>query len=315
MKIAYVGNFQPEWSTENDMRVALESLGHSVVPLQENRVNYQALRNHALNSDMLLWTGTWDEAQPLNETMDTFIQCRVKGIPTVTYHLDVFHGTNRHGRRWWLHPMMYTQYVMTADGDHDDEWLAKGINHTWLRPGVRPGIKLGQRVRDFACDVAFVGSDGAPGRYHDEWPYRAQLVSKLEEICTRRGWSFRNPGGRQPKVDRGQMADFYASAKVTVGDSLCPLREASRYWSDRAYEAPGRGAVLIMPRIDALVDDYDGLLPTYEWGEWDSLEMQIDRHLNSDKDNENVRVDGYRLTQERHTYTHRAKEIIKHVGL
>ena len=34
--IAYIGNFEPFWSTENHVKLSLEELGHKVIPLQEN---------------------------------------------------------------------------------------------------------------------------------------------------------------------------------------------------------------------------------------------------------------------------------------
>jgi hypothetical protein len=41
MKIGYIGNFEPEWSTENDVRKAFEHLGHEVVKLQEDKTPWQ----------------------------------------------------------------------------------------------------------------------------------------------------------------------------------------------------------------------------------------------------------------------------------
>ena len=38
-KIAYVGNFEPEFSTENDVRKAFEALGYEVIKLQEGDIS------------------------------------------------------------------------------------------------------------------------------------------------------------------------------------------------------------------------------------------------------------------------------------
>lgn len=310
MRVVYVGNFEPEWSTENDVRLAFEALGHDVVQQQENRLRADHLREVALESDLLLWTGTWPDAIDLAQALDIFHACATAGIPTATLHLDVFWSTGRGGRRWWREPMFHTAHLFTADGDHQAEWERLGKRHTWLPPGVRHTAAHPGTARDpWRCDVAFVGSDGH-GYHEDVWPYRRLLVDALEAMCERRGWSFLNPGGRQPKVDRGSMNDFYASATVTVGDSLCIRRRASRYWSDRAYEAPGRNGFLIMPMIDALVMDYDGVLPTYDWGDFDDLERTIEAFLDDADEREHRRDVCHEIASNRHTYVQRVESLL-----
>jgi hypothetical protein len=316
VKVAYVGNFEPPWSTENDVRRAFESLGWEIVQLQENRVTWQQVREAAFKSDLLLITGTWDEAQPLPETLDTLRQCAMRGIPTATLHLDIFFGSDRGPRKWWLHPMFFTRYVFTADGSHEDNWDRQGVDHKWLRPAVRhDAVHNGKFRPEYACEVAFVGSNGIG--YHDAaWPYRKELLRQLRAICQRNGWRFRNPGGDHPKIDRGEdMNDFYASAKVTVGDSLCLDGEKTLYCSDRAYEAPGRGGLLIMPQLDFLDGDYAGHLPMYAWGDWTDLEHKIRHYLTNEADNQAVREETQAIVRDGHTYKHRVEELLRQVGL
>jgi hypothetical protein len=291
-------------------------LGWDVVRLQENRSSWKQLRDAGLDSDLLLITGTWDEAQPLRETLDTLRQCALRGIPTATLHLDVFFGSDRGPRKWWLHPMFLSRYVFTADGSHQDDWMRLGVDHRWLRPAVRhDAVHSGKPRPECACDVAFVGSNGIG--YHDAaWPYRKELLAALRDICRRNGWSFRNPGGDHPKIDRGEdMNDFYASAKVTVGDSLCLEREKTLYVSDRAYEASGRGSLLIMPQLDFLDEDYAGHLPMYQWGDWEDLERKIRHYLTNDADNQAVRKETQAIVRESHTYLNRVEELLQQVGL
>ena len=315
MRVAYVGNFGPEYSTENDYRHAFEHLGHTVTQLQENRIDARQLMAAALDSDLLLWTGTWGDAIPLADALDVFHACAKAGIPTATVHLDVFWTTGRGGRKWWLEPMFHTGTVFTADGDHQAEWGRLGVNHVWLPPAVRHDYAREGTFRpEFACDVAFVGSNGH-GYHEDVWPYRRQVVDALRDMCARNGWSFRNPGGDEPKIERGDMNDFYASASVTVGDSLCLAREGSRYWSDRAFEAPGRGGFLIMPHIDALWDMYGGLLPTYRWGDFENLEKQVGKWLRESDMREHRRAECHRVVRDGHTYVHRAQTILETVGV
>jgi hypothetical protein len=226
VRVAYLGNHEPEFSTEQDVTKAFRALSHEVIELQENRSSWQQVRDAAFDSDLLLITGTWDEAQPLLQTLDTLRQCPMRGIPTATLYLDIFFGSDRGPRKWWLHPMFFTRHVFTADGSNQDEWDRLGVDHRWLRPAVRHDAVHNGRFRpEYACDVAFVGSNGV-GYHQAVWPYHKELMQQLRAMRRRNGWSFRNPGGDDPKIDRGEdMNDFYQSAKVTVGDSLCLDRE------------------------------------------------------------------------------------------
>lgn len=314
-RLAYVGNFEPEYSTENDVRAAFTHMGWDVDPLQENKITPDQLLRAAREADLLLWTSTWDDAVELSAAQYVFDDCRARGVPTATYHLDVFHGVARGGRNWRANPMMHTDFVCTADGDHEEEFKRDGINHVWLRPGVRhTACHPGTARKQYICDVAFVGSDGH--NYHPEWRYRRDLVDWLEHTCDRHGWSFRNPGGREEKVQRSEdMNDFYASVKVTVGDSLCLYREEARYWSDRAYEAPGRGGFLIMPRITALDEDYHGTLPMYGWDDWDELEWLIGRYIERADIRARIKRATWDIVCSDHTYVRRMQELLKVVGL
>lgn len=315
MRVAYVGNFDPEYSTENDVRKAFEHLGHEVIKLQENRTTVQQLADAAFASDLLLFTGTWDDALPLKETVDIIRQCGMRGIPTATLHLDIFHGSDRGDRKWWLHPMFQTAYVFTADGGHQDEWRRMGVNHYWLKPAVRhDAAHFGTYREEYACDVAFVGSNGV-GYHVGAWPYRKQLVDELREMCRRNGWSWRNPGGDHPKVERGEdLNDFYASAKVTVGDSLCLDRERSLYCSDRVYEATGRGGFLIMPKLDFLIHDFHAVFPMYEWGNWSQLEDRVRTYLELPNANQDTRQAMQKVTADEHTYVNRIQEMLEVIG-
>lgn len=323
-RVAFCGNFGPPWSTENDVREAFELLGWQVSPLQENNLTATQLQDVAGDADLLLWTSTWEAVDgpnycpttvTLHDALDVLHHRAIHGLPSAAIHLDVFWDVARNCRRWHLNPMWQCSTVFTADGDHDTQWAAAGVNHVWLPPAVRTSAAHEGTMRpEYACDVAFVGSDGRG--YHPEWSYRSRLIKELRAMCDRNGWVYKNPGGSDPKVERGEtMNDFYASARVTVGDSLCPRREASLYWSDRAFEAPGRGGFLIMPRIDALAALYDNALPTYEWDSWDDLETKVAYYLMHDYEREEVRSRCHDIARQRHTYLNRALTVLDHFGL
>lgn len=311
MRIAYIGNFEPEYSTENDVRKAFEYLGHKVIKLQENKLDFGWL--NYFEFDMLLITSTWDDAIDLKAWIGMVMNCAKRGIPTATLHLDMFWGTSRDGRLWWRNPMFHTAYIFTADGDYDEQWKLFGKNHIWSPPAVRhDAVGFGKYREQYACDVAFVGSNGV-GYHEDVWTYRKELLQALREMCQRNGWSFKNPGGDQPKIDRNNdMNDFYASAKVTVGDSLCLKKEDSFYWSDRVPEATGRGGFLIMPRIKAL-DVVHPLVSQYNWGDFKGLEKLIKGSLADEAERQRIQKKGLEITKDSHTYVNRAETILETV--
>lgn len=315
--VTYVGNFEPEWSTENDVRRAFEELGYEVTCLQENKTNVRTIQAAASQSDLLLWTGTWDDLFSLDEVRDVTHDLAKAGVPSACYHLDTFWETSRGGRRWWRHPMFAMGHVFTADGDSERRWEDMGVRHRWLRPGVRhDACYVGEAREEYACDVALVGSNGK-GYHEDVWPYRRDLVLALEEMCDRRGWGWRNPGGEPDKPDNGKvprdgrMNDFYASAKVTVGDSLCPLKDDSLYWSDRAYEAPGRGGLLVMPQINELLHDYEGNMAMYPWDDFGALERVVEFLLDDEGYRAKLREANHEVAKRDHTYVNRVEEILE----
>jgi len=315
-RVVYIGNFGAVYSTENDVRKAFEHLGHEVVSLQENETSIDQIRQASLGADLLLITGTWD-SQDHEEFRGLIYELADKGIPSATLHLDTFWPTKRGGRKWWLENMFQTAYIFTADGDWQDKWELLGKNHIWLPPAVRhDAAKKGKFKQEYACDVAFVGSNGQ-GYHEDVWPDRKILVDNLREMCKRNGWSFRNPGGDQPKIERGDdMNDAYRSMKVTVGDSLCIKREKSHYFSDRQTEVWARGGFAIMPQIDCLTEFSGGITPPmYPWGDFGRLEEMIRYYLENEQERLEIIEKMHKYYIKNHTYVNRVQTILNKTGI
>jgi hypothetical protein len=255
---------------------------------------------------LLLWISSSDR-----HDQSVMERCRAVTL-TVAWHADLFWGLDRPG--WESNVMWAAEWVMTADGGAR-LWETVGVDeHRWLLPGVRDRwVSTPGRLREsFRCDVAFVGSAG--DGYHKQWPYRKDLLAELQAMCKRQGWSFLNPGGSSRRIERNQrMTDFYRSAKVTVGDSLCLDRERSLYWSDRVYEATGRGGVLIMPQIDALTEQMPAL-PMYGWGDWGGLEETVAGLLDDNERRAHVREECQALTAASHTYSSRVRQLLEIVS-
>jgi hypothetical protein len=307
MHISIVGNARWQYNAEHDWRTGFEALGHTCKIVSEVGTGPDDLVKEAARSDFLMWVSA-----NRTHSKETFDKCKATTL-VIGWHPDLFWGLSR--RRWTEAPVWDAEVVFTADGGHDALWEKMGVNHRWLLPGVRSmWVNRGATERDgYLCDVAFVGNNGSS--YHPEWPYRKQLVENLQKMCAKNGWTFKNPGGASRKIERDRrMNDFYRSAKVTVGDSLCLDQNLSKYWSDRVYEATGRGGVLIMPQIDALSAQTGSWLPTYPWGDWNALEATVGGLLASETRRDELRAQGRAWAAENHTYEVRAAQLLNELG-
>lgn len=278
-------------------------MGHTVTRLQEDNLTPDDLTK-ALESDpgdLFLFTRTWGQTVQASH-LDLL---RARGVPTVSYHLDLYLPLARNGGID-SDPFWRTDWVFTPDGDPRSvaEFARRGINHRWMPPAVvADECYLAAGVQP-SRDVVFVGSGP---EYHSEWPYRGELLGWLDKTY---GPRFRQYGGRCRPRRGHQLNRLYAGTKVAVGDALCLMRDGIRwrtYTSDRRYEAPGRGAFQIFPRIDGLGDGFkDGANTVlYDYGDWDGLRERIDFYLANDAERERIRAAGHEHVKTHHTYGQR----------
>jgi hypothetical protein len=299
-RIAFLGNFKADESTENFVRLALEELGVEVDALQENETNYWALKNTAEHNDAFLWVRTPGWTQISEEDMLRFLDdAHKRGMKTLSLHLDKFWGIPDREKLIGLTPFWKTQHAFTADGS-DQPWASRGVNHHWMKPAVSEIYCHKGRPWDmYRCDVGFVGAR----EYHEEYPFRRQLVEFLEQTYGERFKHITNIRGHA-------LNDFYASCRVVVGD--CIFAGLPRYWSDRAPETCGRYGNLVHPFIEG----FD--IPCYVYGPQDleSLKEVIGATLAMD---ENSRKNMIRLAaeyvQQNDTWTIRMGQILRTVDL
>lgn len=301
-KVAVVGNPNWKWNAESDWIDAFRNEGHQAKIVDEVLSPKDILAS-VKDCDVVLWISSRG-----NHTKE-FVRDISSKRRTVAWHADLFWGLSR--PNWQDSCMWACDLVFTADGGHEKEWEEMGVNHFWMLPAVREVWTKSNGIlkQKFDCDVAFVGNDGRS--YHKEWPYRSELISALRDMCLKNGWSFRNPGGSSPRVERNrQMNDFYRSARVTVGDSLCLDYDKSLYWSDRVYEACGRRGFLIMPHIDALEAQSENRVPSYQWGDWNGLEGKIGAFLGNPDERSAISGNCRAWVAENHTYNHRVRSLL-----
>lgn len=175
MRIVFYGNFQVSYSSESHHAASLEELGHTVVQLQEPSTPADQIIAEAAKSDMFAWVHTHGWNTPGMKTVLHAIKAR--GVPVVTYHLDLYLGL----RRWKI----YESDPYMRDIDHFftvDRLMADWLNaNTEVRGHYLPAAVFGpecylaEPTSPHGNDVIFVGSKG----YHPEWPYRPQLIEWL----------------------------------------------------------------------------------------------------------------------------------------
>jgi hypothetical protein len=319
MRIAYLGNFVPPYSTENEVLRALR-VDHQVTPVQEGRASdlNRFLRSIRVEKpDLLLWTRTKSLSDRVGRQMQRTLLdvCTRAGVPVVGYHLD----------RWWGLPRereiateLYFQIdlLITADGGHQELWEKAGVRHGWLPPAVSAKWCFeGRKRSEYEAQIAFVGNWQS---YHPEWEHRMALVEHL-----RRRWPqtrfWPEPG--QGAIRGTDLTDLYASVDVMVGDScLVPNADGSpctRYCSDRIPETLGRGGVLLHPWVEGITDGtffdggYVGHLFTWELGDFDDLDNALAAILSDPPETtDKMRVRAREHVLANHTYEVRVDQIL-----
>lgn len=307
MRIAFLGNFRVDYTSETHHARSLESLGHQVDRLQESEARAGTVFDVARDADLFVWVHTHGWNTPgIDRVLSTL---KRRGIPTVTYHLDLWFGLQRQ-RDMRRDPYWQIGHFFSADRLMA-EWLT---DNTRVRGHYLPAAVFDQECERFApaapFDLVFVGSKN----YHPEWPYRPQLINWLHD---RFGARFRHYGNGGKAIIRGaELNQLYADARVVVGDSLCLRYEYPDYWSDRVYETLGRGGFLIHPRVPGMERTFTDQkhLVFYEYGNFEQLAELIDYYLDHDVEREQIRAAGHQLVRAHHTYVDRWATILEVLG-
>lgn len=319
LRVAQIGNFGPEHSTENHLHRALLNNGHLATKAQENVRGAFDLASRQLDGlDLILWTRTgWDWPFIYGPGGDTIAlqaqalmlaRAKIAGVPIVAFHLDRWWDLNREHQL--DEPFFQCDIVITADGGNQERFAAKGINHVWFPPGVsRDECEPGMFRDEFHSKLAFVGS--WQGGYHQEHQHRFELVAWLRKNF-RRDCAFWPKEGR-PAVRGQDLRDLYASVDVVVGDScFAGSTKGAYYWSDRIPETIGRGGYLLHPWVEGLQGQFTTACHMGTWtaGDWDGLGNAIEWALTHPDDRRAVARQGREHVLQHHTYEVRVQQLV-----
>jgi hypothetical protein len=305
MRIAFLGNFAVPYSSETHHARSLETLGHEVIRLQEPSTAVSVITEQALRADAFVWIHThgWD-----TPGIDFALRAiKNAGIPTLTYHLDLWWGLQRQ-KDVRSSPYWDLDHFFTVDKKMAD-WLTDNtpVKGHYLPAGVfDEECFISSEPSPFANDVIFVGSRG----YHPEWPWRPQLIDWLRDTY---GSRFTHIGGDGDSGTlRGAALNAaYSGSKVAVGDTLCLGFDYPWYASDRLFEAPGRGGFQIFPRIKGIPELFDGTMEFFNFGDFDGLKDLIDYYLEHDQGREALRTMCHEHVKTHHTYVQRWETILE----
>lgn len=313
MKVAYIGNFREPYCTEVHLAKSMRALGAEVLPLQEDQMKVQSLRGFCLSEeiDLLMYTRTWG-VKDKPGLIKVFRDLESNGIKTASYHLDLYLGIKRE-KTLVGDPFWSTGYVFTPDGDpaSAEKFERLGINHFYLKPGVFKDECVPGTFKDgWATDVTFVGSVTG---YHDEWPYRKKLHKWLSRTY---GPRYTKHGHPESLVRNQDLNDLYASAKVVVGDTLCPGFKKPYYWSDRVYETIGRGGFLIHPYIEGMDEEFeDGKhLRFYTYEDFAELKSLINYYIAHEDERRRIASTGQEFVRDNCTYQDRLRVAFEVMG-
>lgn len=270
-KLIYYGKFGPN-NTETHIADALEDLGTNILRIP-------------LGQDLFAWIQPGDVVL-LGKHLPDIASLRKYGAHTVCWVFDLYFNLPFPFVRSPEEPQFDADIVITTE--ESPEWA---IEHYCIRQGI-PKHHYYCVEPDYKYDVAFVGSSS--------YKARINLINHLEMMHKDRFIHV----GEQLEYRGHDLNRFLATVKIVVGDSV----PYPSYWSNRVYEITGRGGFLIHPEVQGLHDEFPDL-PTFPYGDYETLDRMITFYLDNTKLRHEIRMDNFTRCGE-FTYHHRAQQFI-----
>ena len=320
-KILFVGNFvrgTSGYATEGYLATALESLGHEVTRIHgQKQNNVDLIFKKSEGHNLFMYSPKWPLQEAMNHDGLWLIQkLRQQGITTVSYHQDAHIGLQGRDEKVNLSdPFWACDFVFTADGGKQNEFLQRGINHFFLSPAVpAEGCYKGEFHKEYAADIAFIGT--CDGGRHALWSFRKRLLTWLRTTYSDqfKMWG-PHSGSRPVQVRNKELNNVIASTKIIIADGRIvddTNKNPGYYWSNRMFEIPGRGGFMLAPTIQGfeafMIEGKHYVSYDHQNGEmqdFSKLQTTIDYYLTHDNERETIRKAGYLHVKEHHTYKHR----------
>jgi len=109
-------------------------------------------------------------------------------------------------------------------------------------------------------------------------------------------------------VPNSELGGHYAAASIVLSDHW-PDMQAEGFMSNRLYDAAAAGAFVITDEVDGLEPEFDGGIVAYH--DAGHLRALIDHYLDHPEERRALAERARQAVLERHTFDHRAREIIE----
>lgn len=308
MKIALLGNFRAPYTSESDYKWTLESMGHTVFKLQETERTGEEVFDIASRCDAFMYIHTHGWKTPGLDLRIVFQELRKLSIPSFAYHLDLWLGIQRqkdiltsdyfHVDHFFTVDKEMADYMNKVEGMAEGHYLPAGV--------IERDCFLGTSRPKYPQEIIFTGSY----EYHKEWPYRKRLLDFLHDSYGSKFKRYGHPAKDQRDafyIMGADLNDLYASAKIVIGDTLCPNFTKPYYFSNRSFEVTGKGGFLIHPYVKGIEECFElgQEIVTYKYGDFRELKDKIDYYLYADQERIKIKLAGHERTKEFHTFTNR----------
>jgi len=291
---------------KDDMCNGGRELGWQVSHIPDKGTNCREVVELCEGADMFIWARTHGhEPSPPSGIERMLRDIEAGGTRTVALHMDLYWGIRGReksiGRALWWN----CQYVFTADGGHQQDFLRRGVNHFWMPPAMGSEYAYQDNVRNCRPDnthaAIFVG--GFVAAIHGR--ERAELIKWAQ---ARWGGHFALYGrveGAREQLYGHRLNALYARTGLVLGDSAA----SPRYWSDRLPCTLGRGALLAHPEVEGMAEHgfTDDVMITFPRGDLEVLEHKINSIRYSELGER--REAALALVKEHHLWRHRMQDL------
>ena len=299
-KIAFIGKFENIYDEEGKA-LALEKQGYKVLRFDEDTFGKDP---YSLNNEEGLFSESPEYIIFTKLRVPNYKNILSKasqlGIKTICWVPDLYFGFRDRPKILQEEGGIFTSdFVFTPDGGNDKNFRQLGINHFCVRQGISKYYltpPIGEDNKDL--DIVFIGTC-----YSER---RARLINFLSETYKDKFHWFGKNGANQLRGE--ELRQVYNRSKIIIGDCY----PSDFYWSNRVYEALGRGSFLIHPDVKGLETEfeYGKDLFVFERDNFSDLANKINISLENPSLRAKVATNGYNKVKERDTLENRAKQVM-----
>ncbi len=290
-------------TTEESFARAFEALGHEV-RRQEMAEGLEPARKAAT-----LFRPDWTLLSKDFDMRPSFVErLREAGARRVAHwHFDSMYALGK--LRWYRKVAGACDLALSKERGLFEKFRKWGLKPVYFDQGydpevIRPGIRRGS----LAGQVGFIGT----------FYKRNERIALLRAVAREfrlRVWSQKPERyaaigiDAQPAMFDEQVGDICASVDAVLGVNI--THEIEGYWSNRQYLITGAGGFYICKYTPGLETVYENRRHVVWFETVDEAVDLLRRYLSDEVERRRIARAGHELARDRHTYLHRAGEIVR----